>query len=92
MARMKKLDRFDRVTRKEFDRWVRGMPHLEAESVAARLLRRQHRAVVRIVQQLRLRARNAAFASLRANTCPEWHAAKIEVLNDLLAALAVRSK
>ena len=84
---MKRPDRFARRAKKEL-----AAPWVLNEARLAMLFRAEHRAVVRIVQQLRLRARNAAFASVRANTCPEWDAAKIEVLNDLLDALAARSK
>ena len=89
MARMTP-DRFARTTRTAFDRWVRGIPSLEAESVAARLLRQEHRAVVRQIHRLRLQARKTAFAAVLAKKRPDWHDAKIEVLDDLLAILAKR--
>ena len=89
---MNNPDRFARVTRKEFNRWVRGMPNLEAESVAARLLRQEHRAVVRQIHRLRLQARKAAFAAVLAKKRPAWYDAKIEVLDDLLAVLTRRTK
>jgi hypothetical protein len=52
------------------------------------LLRRQHAAYVRMVLVARLRARKAAVASVLARKTPDWQDAKIEVLNDLLTALA----
>ena len=88
MSKSKKPDRFNAMVEKL-------IPHEEdcvAHVHAASLLRKQHRAVVRLVHQLRLRARKAAFATVLAKKRPDWHDAKIEVLDDLLTALARRSK
>jgi hypothetical protein len=87
----KKPDRFARVVKKEFDHRAETT-HFHPRDIAVTLLRREHRAVVRLIHQLRLRARKAAFDMVLANKCPEWHDAKIEVLDDLLAALARRAR
>jgi hypothetical protein len=86
MAHLKRTDRFEKIVNEFAGPRGQGLTRWEAMD----LLRAEHRAVVRLMHQFRLRARKAAFATVRANKCPEWHDAKIEVLNDILAALGRR--
>ena len=73
-----KKDRAAKIVKKEFDRFVYGVPHFTAESVAATLLRRERASVRRKVQ---------GMARPGANTFDDemWVS-----LNDLLAWLKRR--
>jgi len=92
---MKRPDRFERLVLKALaipdgPQGVVGVWLTGAEVVA--LLRKEHRAVVRLVHRLRLRARKSAFATVLAKKRPDWYDAKIEVLDDLLAAMQRRQQ
>jgi len=84
-----KPDRFEQMV----DRATSGDPGMKnglrlGHDEIVQLLLRQHAAYVRMIHRLRLHARKAAFATVLAKKRPDWHDAKIEVLDDLLDAFA----
>ena len=94
---MKRPDRFTRVVAadKKFEKKVFAAYRAEGwvdETLMDVILARERRAVVRLVHRLRLRARKSAFATVLAKKRPDWYDAKIEVLDDLLAAMQRRQQ
>jgi hypothetical protein len=91
---MKPPDRFARVVKQAYlkNHVNDGMDGTVWTKETAALLRHQHRAYVRLVLALRLRARKAAFATVLAKKRPDWHDAKIEGFDDALAALTRYAK